>query len=196
VTSWDEQAASFDDEPDHGLRDPEQYAAWQRLLAELLPGGTLRVADLGCGTGSLSLLLAAQGHDVVGIDSSSAMVERARAKARERDLAVSFVVDDASAPDLAAGAFDVVLARHVVWALPDAQAALRRWTDLLGPGGRMVLVEGYWYTGAGLRSSDLLAVLDDRLDARPVRRLDDPRLWGREITDERYAVLAELRGSA
>jgi hypothetical protein len=47
-----------------------------------------------------------------------------------------------------------------------------------------------------MRSSDLLAVLDERLDARPVRRLDDPRLWGREITDERYAVLAELRGSA
>jgi hypothetical protein len=41
-------------------------------------------------------------------------------------------------------AFDVVLARHVVWALPDAALGLDRWIDLLKTGGRLVLVEGRW----------------------------------------------------
>ena len=29
---WDEAAATFDSEPDHGLRDPVTYAAWRDLL--------------------------------------------------------------------------------------------------------------------------------------------------------------------
>ena len=46
------------------------------------------------------------------------------------------------------GAYDAVLARHVLWALPDPADALARWLGLLGPGGTLVLVEGHWSTGA------------------------------------------------
>src|SRR6201995_958193 len=49
---WDEQAAAFDTEPDHGLRDPVVRAAWAALLHELLPPAPAAVVDLGCGTGS------------------------------------------------------------------------------------------------------------------------------------------------
>ena len=37
--------------------------------------------DAGCGTGSLAVLLAEAGHDVVGVDLPPAMVARARAEA-------------------------------------------------------------------------------------------------------------------
>lgn len=47
------------------------------------------------------------------------------------------------------GTFDVVLGRHVRWALPDATAALDCWMALLKPGGWLVLIEGFWHTGAG-----------------------------------------------
>ena len=95
-------------------------------------------------------------------------------------------------PDLPAGAFDVVLSRHVVWALPDPRASLTRWTDLLAPGGRMILVEGHWFTGGGLRQDELLDLLDPRLTVLDTARLDDPALWGKEIKDERYYVMAKL----
>ncbi len=36
---WDAEAAAFDDEPDHGLRDPATREAWRQLLAAHLPAG-------------------------------------------------------------------------------------------------------------------------------------------------------------
>lgn len=82
---WDALAASFDDEPDHGLRDAEVRRAWAARLASWLPAPPGDVLDLGCGTGSLSLLAAEQGHRVTGVDLSPAMVELARTKLAGRD---------------------------------------------------------------------------------------------------------------
>ncbi len=65
---WDSQAATFDEQPDHGLRDPHVRAAWEQLLLPRLPPVPAMIADLGCGTGSLSVLPAAAGHTVAGLD--------------------------------------------------------------------------------------------------------------------------------
>jgi SAM-dependent methyltransferase len=187
---WDAQAAAFDDEPDHGLRDPGVRAAWAELLRRLLPPPPAAVADLGCGTGSLSVLLAGAGYAVEGLDFSARMVDAARAKARAAGVAARFRQGDAAAPPYAPGSAGVVLSRHVLWALPDPAAALARWVALLAPGGRLVLIEGRWSTGAGIPADacrDL--VLRHRREA-VVERLDDPALWGRAIDDERYAVLS------
>jgi 2-polyprenyl-3-methyl-5-hydroxy-6-metoxy-1,4-benzoquinol methylase len=62
---WDGQAASFDDDPDHGLRDPAVRQAWADLLLPLLPPAPAHVVDLGCGTGSLAVLLAQHGNRVL-----------------------------------------------------------------------------------------------------------------------------------
>lgn len=190
MTFWDSQAETFDDEPDHGLRDARVRDAWAALLLPLLPKPDAAVADLGCGTGSLAVLLGAAGHRVSGLDYSSRMVEAARAKAASAGVAADFTTGDAAEPPYAAASFDVVLVRHVLWALPDPAAALARWTQLLRPDGVLVLVEGHWSTGAGLpsdRTRDL--VLSVREEA-VVTRLDDEALWGREITDERYLVVS------
>ena len=68
---WDAQADTFDDEADHGLRDAAVRGAWSRLLLFLLPDVPASVADLGYGTGSLSVLLAQAGYDVAGLDLST-----------------------------------------------------------------------------------------------------------------------------
>ena len=188
---WDGQAAVFDDEPDHGLRDPEVRRAWRMLLAQNLPPAPARIADLGCGTGTLSILLAEQGHLVRGVDLSREMVARARLKAAQNaGLEASFSHGDVADPPLEPGGFDVVLSRHVLWAMPDPSAALERWISLLTPDGRLVLVEGYWSTGAGLtaRRCESL-VLEHRQDA-VVRSLDDAVYWGGPIDDERYILVS------
>jgi SAM-dependent methyltransferase len=187
---WDEQAAAFDEEPDHGLRDPAVREAWAELLARLLPPPPADVADLGCGTGSLAVLLGEAGHRVRGLDLSERMVDAARAKAAAAGVDVDLRVGDAAAPPYPRGSADVVLARHVLWALPDPAAALGRWTRLLRPGGRLVLVEGRWSTGAGLTADECRGLVLRHRGEALVERLDDPALWGRATRDERYALLS------
>ncbi|WP_371658889.1 class I SAM-dependent methyltransferase [Streptomyces sp. NBC_00280] len=192
-TDWDAEAATFDDEPDHGLRDPLVREAWAARLRSWLPDRPADVLDLGCGTGSLSLLASEQGHRVTGVDSSAAMVEHARSKLAGR--AAVFLVGDAAAPPVGEERFDVVLVRHVLWTLPDPARVLRHWQGLLRAGGRLVLVEGVWGTvsPAGIPADTLTALLAPLVaDVRVERLSGDARLWGREVEDERYAVLARL----
>jgi len=188
VDLWDSEAPTFDDAADHGLRDPAVRQAWRSLLCGLLPHPPARVADLGCGTGTLALLLAEEGHRVDGVDFSPEMVSRAVAKtAAEPDVAI--LEGDAFAPPLPPTTYDVVLTRHVLWALPDPVEALRRWVALLRPEGRLVLVEGSWTTGAGLRATEVADAAREVGREPTVHVLDDPALWGGPITDERYAVV-------
>lgn len=185
---WDREAATFDDEPDHGLAAPEVREAWRALLVDLLPPAPGRVADLGSGTGSLSRLLVEEGWTVDGVDLSPEMVLRARAKVP----GAAFIVADAADPPLPPRTYDAVLCRHVLWALPEPAAALKRWVALLRPGGSLLLVEGSWSTGAGLsaaRTEELVRRVCGRVD---VRHLRDRSYWGREVQDERYAVLGRL----
>jgi 2-polyprenyl-3-methyl-5-hydroxy-6-metoxy-1,4-benzoquinol methylase len=187
---WDGYAAEFDDEPDHGLRDPGVRAAWRELLLHHLPAAPARVADLGCGTGSLSVLLAGEGYAVHGLDLSDEMVARARRKAVEAGVDVTFSQGDASAPDLEPRTYDVVLCRHVLWALPDPSVALARWVDLLRPGGRLLLVEGRWSTGGGLAPETTEELVRAHRSEAVVQRLPEPDYWGREIEDDRYLLVS------
>ncbi|MFC9909146.1 class I SAM-dependent methyltransferase [Streptomyces sp. NPDC127197] len=187
---WDASAATFDDEPDHGLRDPDVRDAWAERLRSWLPDAPCDILDLGCGTGSLSLLAAEQGHRVTGVDLSPAMVDRARAKLAGRDAA--FLIGDAAAPPVGAQRFDVVLVRHVLWTLPDPGRVLRHWRGLVRPGGRLVLVEGVWgrTSPVGIPAERLRALLVPLGGRVRVERLsEDAGLWGRRVEDERYAVV-------
>ncbi|MDG4859595.1 class I SAM-dependent methyltransferase [Streptomyces sp. T-3] len=191
TTDWDAEAATFDDEPDHGLRDAVVRGAWAERLRAWLPEEPAEVLDLGCGTGSLALLAAEQGHRVTGVDRSPDMVERARVKLAGTNAEV--MVGQAAQPPVGERKFDVVLVRHVLWTLPDPAAVLRHWAGLLRPGGRFVLVEGVWGTvnPGGIPQAALVAALDPLAASVRAERLSgDARLWGKEVEDERYAVVA------
>lgn len=192
---WDAEAATFDQEPDHGLLDADVRTAWAVLLRDELPS-RCSVLDLGCGTGSLSVLLGEQGHTVTGLDLSAKMLQRAQRKAERHGVAVRFVLGDASSPPMKP-AFSAVLARHVLWALADPATVLDRWLSLLKPdGGTLVLIEGRWSTGGGIRARDLAAILEPKVARMSVRHLTDTSYWGRTITDERYVITASTDGAA
>jgi SAM-dependent methyltransferase len=194
---WDAEAAGFDEEPDHGLRDPATRAAWGRLLARQLPPAPAAVLDLGCGTGTLTLLLAEAGHRVHGVDLAPAMVAAARAKLAAAGISrgtATVQQGDAADPPGEPGAYDVVLTRHVLWALPEPAGALARWVRLTRPGGRLVLVEGQWWTGGGMTAAQTRALVARHTDAITVEPLTDPVLWGGPTSDERYLLTAILPG--
>ncbi|MET9804246.1 class I SAM-dependent methyltransferase [Streptomyces sp. NPDC006368] len=206
---WDAAAAAFDDEPDHGLRADHTRAAWARLLRSWMPAHPVDVLDIGCGTGSMSSLLAEAGHRVTGIDLAPRMVEQACAKFSSAGLEGRFLVGDAMMPPTGEQRFGAVLSRHLVWTLPDPEAALREWVSRLSPGGRLVLVEGRWreagqsgepyVTGAeslpwngGISASDLAAAVRSLVSGLRVEPLsDNPDLWGGPVDDERYVLIAD-----
>ena len=187
---WDAAAADFDSEPDHGLRDASVRAAWGDLLPILMPPSPAYVLDIGCGTGSLALLLAQMGYHVTGSDFSAQMLAHARHKLTSAGYSLNWLQMDAAHPALAKVQLDVVLCRHVLWALPYPEKVLKRWRNLLRPGGRLVLIEGDWHTDAGLRADDVLAMLPDNMQAVTYPLSDNATLWGSPVTDERYAIVA------
>ena len=192
---WDSQAEAFDNEPDHGLRHPSVRAAWCRLLLDSLPDAPAAVLDVGCGTGSLSILMTSLGHEVVGVDYSPAMIARAVAKTQATGYAIPFQIMDAANLAFPKGSFDAIVCRHLLWSFPDPSALLSRWTKLLTPGGRLILIEGYWHTGGGLYAQQCIAALPASVSNNTVRNLSDqPDLWGGQVSDERYVIVAELAG--
>lgn len=116
------------------------------LLAGLVPAGG-RVLELGVGTGRLALPLAGRGFDVVGVDSSAAMVARLAAKPGAERVTVA--VGDMAALDETVPAvppeprFDLAfVAYNTLFNVvdPDAQRrVVSGVTQRLVPGGRFVV---------------------------------------------------------
>jgi 2-polyprenyl-3-methyl-5-hydroxy-6-metoxy-1,4-benzoquinol methylase len=191
---WDERAASFDDEPDHGLRDPVTLEAWTRLLRTLLPPAPSSILDVGCGTGSLSVVLAKLGHIVTGIDLAPAMISYAEAKAVAAGQQITFHVMDAALPTVAPKQFDMLVCRHVLWTLPNYPQVLQRWVELLKPRGCLLVIEGFWNTGGGLHAADLVEAFPPSLTIVAVQDLStQSAYWGKAVVDERYSIIAYLR---
>ena len=62
---------------------------------ELLFNKSLKILDVGCGTGRHAIELAKRGYHVTGIDLSESQLERARHKASEHGLVIEFLKHDA-----------------------------------------------------------------------------------------------------
>ena len=121
--------------------DPECREAWKRVLdraAENSPAGPL--LDVGTGPGTLALMWAELGFAVTGVDFSPAMLEMARQIAGERGVRANFLQGDAESPPFDGEQFSIVSGRFVLFTLPHPGYAVRRWVELLQPGGLLVIV--------------------------------------------------------
>ena len=144
---WDIDAATYDRSPSHNPTSALELAAWSAALRGLLPPPPAKVLDVGAGTGFLSVLLARQGYDVSALDLSAGMLGRLAEKARHAGLEVKTVHADAGEPPV--DGFDAVVARHLLWTLPDPEAALEAW-HRSAVHGRVVLLESLWGRAAGM----------------------------------------------
>lgn len=193
IALWDAEADAFDEPADHGLHDPAIRRKWRDLLLGVLPVPPARIADLGCGTGTLSVLLAESGYEVDGLDFSPRMIQLAERKANGIH-GVRLVQGDAFDPALPEATYDVVLCRHVLWAMPDPAVALTRWLRLLTPTGRLLLVEGHWSNGGGLSAEQTVRLVEEAGRTASLTRLTEPAYWGRSICDDRYLITSQADG--
>jgi SAM-dependent methyltransferase len=103
-----------------------------------------RVLDVGCGCGATSLELARRvgtGGDVLGLDLSSAMLDRASERAREQDLGVvRFEAADAQTQAFDGPGFDLIFSRFGVMFFADPEQAFRNLRGALARNGRLCFV--------------------------------------------------------
>lgn len=132
---WSHRAKDFEDQR---IREffSEKRELWLKEIRPYLPEKeTLRVLDVGTGTGFFAFLMAAEGHDATGIDITEEMIEGAKRTAEYLDLPASFHVMDAENPEFENESFDVILTRNLTWALPHMERAYQSWRRLLAPSG-------------------------------------------------------------
>ena len=117
----------------------------RRTLKEAGLKRGMRVLDLGCGGGDVSLLAAeivAPEGSIVGVDRSPEAIGRAATRAHDEELTnVSFRIGDIGDLLDVEGPFDAIIGRFVLMYLPDPAATLRRLQSLLEPDGIVAFVE-------------------------------------------------------
>jgi demethylmenaquinone methyltransferase/2-methoxy-6-polyprenyl-1,4-benzoquinol methylase len=139
-------------------QDPRWRAT---MVSELALPPRARVLDVAAGTGLITRLLQARGHDVVSLDLSEAMLSHARQHG-------TTVVATAEALPFPDETFDALTFGYLLRYVSDPLATMRELARVLSPGGTIGMVEfgrprGLWrplwwlYTRAGLPAAGVLA---------------------------------------
>ncbi|AJC23549.2 trans-aconitate 2-methyltransferase [Pandoraea pulmonicola] len=129
------QYVKFEDERTRPVRD---------LVAAIpdLPGrAAARVADIGCGPGNSTEVLAERyaQAEVLGLDSSQDMIDAARARLPRFRFEVADIASWQDGPEGRNGPFDVILANAVMQWLPDHETLYPRLVERLAPGGSLAV---------------------------------------------------------
>ena len=117
--------------------------SWRRRLVRAvssfcaLRGGEVKVLDMACGTGDVSIALRRKGLDVVGADISENMLALARKKAPEID----FRYGDASELPFADGSFDAVTIAFGIRNFDKRAQCIRELHRVLKDGGMLAIAE-------------------------------------------------------
>jgi predicted TPR repeat methyltransferase len=132
---FDGFASSFDEVLDRlGYRAPALIA--ELLDRERVPlDGSLDVVDAGCGTGLCAGFLRPLARRLVGIDLSSGMLARARARGEYDELVEAELVSWLTRQY---GSFDLIISADTLCYFGQLDAALSAAADALRPGGQLV----------------------------------------------------------
>jgi SAM-dependent methyltransferase len=120
------------------------YALNCRLLTNSIGGRKLKVLDVGCGNGCISLELSRLGHDVLGLDRSERMIEiatRTKRVGTSRSGRLRYEIADFDKWSGATGPYDAILFSRVLHDLSGPKNVLLKAHSLLKEGGRILCLE-------------------------------------------------------
>ena len=116
------------------------WAAWARALGHLLP--PLRVADLGCGDGYLTIEASRWAARVIAIDRSRPVLERAMALAKRRGVRnITWRQGGIERVPLRDGSVDVAILSQALHHAEDPERALSEAVRIVSPGGHVLVLD-------------------------------------------------------
>jgi SAM-dependent methyltransferase len=128
------------------LFDQLPHTSWYReslesLLSALTPSPSESLLDVGCGAGWFALWASKKTGKVIGLDNSSAMIERAeRNRERGNYFNVSFVQADVYHLPFQDGQFDLATGTMLLSVLPDPAGAIAEIMRVVRPGGKIAVL--------------------------------------------------------
>ena len=141
---WDKRSQTYDENRYNSQNEVRHF--WKRILKDAIrTDESLKILDVGTGTGFLALLFAEMGHDVTGMDISRGMLEKAQHNADKLKLTVDFMHCDAENLPFEDETFDIVINRHLLWTLPSPKVTIDEWSRAVKSGGKIMLIDGRWY---------------------------------------------------
>lgn len=177
--------------------------ALQLLVESAAAGADDTVLDVACGGGNVVCAFAKVVRHATGIDVTPAMLERARAMARESALAnVSWDRGQATALPYADASFSIVVTRFSFHHFFDPLAALKEMVRVCKPGGRVLVADMYASAdaakGAAFNRMEVLRdpshvralALDELRALFPAAGLPQARVAFYELRDELDNLLA------
>jgi len=122
------------------------YGELFRLINRLVSGNKLRILEVGCGRGYLSLELARRGHDLLGIDVNEETIRIAYRTMITDPYnsgrgSLEYQVSDFAVWNNVGREFDLVIFNRALHHIPQPAKALEKVRSLLGPKGRIICVE-------------------------------------------------------
>ena len=126
------------------LMDNVPYEAWCAYLTGLLREYGCReglVLELGCGTGALTRLLAAEGYDMIGLDNSPDMLSIARERQAEEGTDILYLLQDMAAFELygtVAAAVSLCDSMNYITEYQELVQVFRLVNNYLDPGGYFI----------------------------------------------------------
>ncbi|MBR5337984.1 MAG: class I SAM-dependent methyltransferase [Lachnospiraceae bacterium] len=143
-----------------------QHLTWSEFLSERIddhfPGRTresIKILDIGCGPGFISIILTEQGYSVTAADLTEEMLEHARYNAGTLRGRISFETQNAQDLSFEDGTFDVVFSRNLTWNLPEPEKAYSEWMRVLKRDGLLLVFDANWYNY--LRDDELKNAYDE-----------------------------------
>jgi 2-polyprenyl-6-hydroxyphenyl methylase/3-demethylubiquinone-9 3-methyltransferase len=93
------------------------------------------IADIGCGTGVMSMMWAQEGHDVHGLDVNEALLAIARQRADEAGLKIEFCLGSATNLPWANESMDICISPELLEHVVAWKACLKEFARILKPNG-------------------------------------------------------------
>lgn len=144
------------------------YSEWINYLQELFKTHGIspaEILDIGCGTGNVTLPLAAMGYKLTGLDLSPEMLAVAESKAREKRLDIRWIMQDMREINLGEHRYDLVISMtdslNYIADVDELASVFHSVKNHLKPGGWFVFDLNTLYKISEVFGSNTYTLLDD-----------------------------------